>query len=211
MYELPLIIHALLLFEFVGGLGRLKSLGSAAEPLEEILIWMEEQEPSPPEFLADPDDVPSDKMATLLALLQSMQYTMDCLSVYGCSLSALVARVGKGDDAAFHQAVEIDATIVGAPTMASRLSRAVMLKEQKFLKVYRKALTGPHVARRRYRQLRLMHAMLLDMDAKAFSEMSEEGRYELFVEVLKLYPHDLSDSARALSALFSKWHKEATN
>lgn len=209
-YELPALTHAVLLFQLMGESDRLTALGEVPDKLETVLDWME-SEPPAPSFIEHADETTKDKVATLLSLLQAFSYSVESLATYGHTINALVARVAKGDDSAFSKAASIDPTSVAAPTMATRLSRAVMLNQRKFLKSYRSVLKGPHVNRSLYKPLRLMHAMMLDADVEAVRSMTDETRYKLFVEHLKLYPHDLSDSARALSTLFAKWEKEATN
>jgi hypothetical protein len=190
-YEKPIKEHLALVLHAFGSLDLLKSLGDAPNQITALPELLDA-------FQRDLDAYePTEEEAVILrkraALVYGLSYSVYCslrsLQTFGLYLNDLIACVragGKTGDKALLQAVKIDPTVLACPSVATRISQAVLLKEMKFLRNVQLAMSGKLTKReqRNYQNMRITLQILHETGAQ---KLSEPALYELFVEELKLF------------------------
>lgn len=145
--------------------------------------------------LPNPDGVQAEKLqANLPALLGnalSMINSLRSVLYYGCYLNELIERVRAGDDDALFDAVRLDASALGCPSIVSRISKASMLKEEEFFNDLKNAINGTFGKRERenFKMMRLVFEVLHEAGA---SRLTDQQLHKLFVAELNLYARDAS-------------------
>lgn len=190
LYELPAKEHFVRALVGLGGEDVLREIaqspnqiqalpGAVEKAFSEIDDWepTEEEEAEFRKFLQ-----------VIFGLAVSVTNSARCLMVFGCYLNDLIAKVREGGDSgdkALLSAVKIDPTVLGCASVVIRMSRAVMLDDQKFLAQVRKAMTGKLTKReqKNYQQMRIVLQVLHETGAP---KLNESDLYTLFVEELKL-------------------------
>jgi hypothetical protein len=122
----------------------------------------------------------------LVALVVSVVRTMKSIMVYHKSLSTLIEEVRQGSDKALFDAVRIDRTMVGCPSIMHRISMAELTGDKKFFLHLKSALNGPsrkHMVA--LEEIRYMMFALVDTGA---DQLNGENLEQLFVDHFKLYP-----------------------
>jgi len=86
-------------------------------------------------------------------------------------------------------AIKIDPTVIGCPSISKRISQAILEDDQKFMEKLKKAFHGKFTKRenRVYQLQRLIMQVLLETKAPA---LGAEDLYKLFVEQLKIASKD---------------------
>jgi hypothetical protein len=182
LYELSLTQCLALLFYVLGKIDRLKVIAQLPDPQEVLLREIEEGK----EIEWDGGPGGAFTKADLIALVMALQRNVLSIMIYKRSLSALVAEVQEGNDASLFHAVRIDPSAVSCPTIAVRISKAVLLGEKRFLLRLISALKGPSKKHwEGYRDLRYSLAMLREM---GFDKLSDAELEHLLVDVLQVYP-----------------------
>lgn len=204
-YEMPFTQHLAQLAVALGIEDSVRAVGTAARPIQVAVESLHEfeKELEATEFTQEDDAQILQSMPVLLSWLNSISNSFRCLLVFGCYLNELIARVREGDDQALLDAVRIDQTVLGCPSVMSRMSRAIILDEQKFLEKVRKAMLGKFTIReqKNYQQMRLVLQVLLEAGAP---KLTPEDLHELFVGELNLVRGDgssKSDKGNVANAL----------
>jgi hypothetical protein len=98
---------------------------------------------------------------------------------------AIARAGGAGADKAIFSAVKVDPTVLGCPTIVTRLSHAVMLDDRKFLGGVRRAIGGKLSKReqKNYQQMRLVLQVLYETGAP---RLGSSDLYKLFHDELNL-------------------------
>ena len=142
-----------------------------------------------------------------MGYLYSLMRTIECLSVYGRSLNALIIDVVNGSDDALFKILRIDRSALSHPTIADRLARAELEQDEQFFKTLSSALSGKTAKQNpEYRDLRYMLAVLVDIGL--LDQLSIDQRYQLLCVDLGLYPHEGKDPAGSLDKFILRWRKE---
>jgi hypothetical protein len=179
LYELTFMEHLGFFVYFTGLSGHLQQVAQAGNPQEEIYKWLVD------DFLQE-DDLPEGIEAhDLLCLLMSILKTLESKAVYGKNLSEQVEAFKGGNDTAFIQAVRIDPSITHCETFSSKMARAVIEKDRRFLKRVGGAIRTPRWSPMiGYNLVRLLLSALheaSDLDNLKYQEM-----YHFFSEELNL-------------------------
>ena len=123
---------------------------------------------------------------------------MRCVLYHGCFLNELIARVliGKGSDKDLFDAIRIDPTVIGCKTAIERISKAVLLKDEDFLKKLKAAINGKVTKREQqnYQKMRLVFEILYEANS---DKLDDQQLYDLFVKSLKLYSWNESQGGNA--------------
>jgi hypothetical protein len=125
-------------------------------------------------------------LAATFGLGLSIYHTLRCVLFHGCFLNELIERVGAGDDKALFDAVRIDSTVVGCMSVSNRISKAALLKDNRFFAKLKAAINGKLAKREQanFQKMRLVFEVLHESGA---SRLSDAQLHQLFVEELALY------------------------
>ncbi len=121
----------------------------------------------------------------LVAVVISILKTIKSIMIYQKSLSALVEETSQGNDKALFNAVRIDPTVIGCPTVMHRISIAAMKGDKSFIRELKGALDGP--TKKYQPTIDLLRYMMLCMTDTGVVKMSGPDLESLFVDHLKLY------------------------
>ena len=182
LYELSLTEGLALLFYVLGEIDRLKIIAQLPDPQEVFLREIEEVR----EVEWDGGPGGAFTKADLIALVMALQRNVLSIMIYKRSLSALVAEVREGNDGALFDAVRIDASAVSCPTIATRISKAVLLGEKRFNLRLISALKGP--SKKHWEGLRNLRYSLAMLREMGFDKLSDAELEHLLVDVLGVYP-----------------------
>lgn len=122
-------------------------------------------------------------------------FSFRSLQVFGLYLNDLIALVrqgGKAGDKALMQAIKIDPTVLGCPSVVQRLSRASIENDIGFFNSIKKAINGSLTKReqRTYQQMRVVLNVLHESGAV---NLSPDDLYSLFHEELNLVRDEVGD------------------
>lgn len=174
--------------------------------LEQILGWFKQMADCPGNIGALPDiysqvhehldarpNPTKDDLKTLRpsqpmisAAFIAAQYSLYCVLYHGCFLNELIERARDGDDKALTDAIKIDASIIGCPTVVGKISKATRLQDVKFFSKLKSAINGKKekVKQANFQKMRLVFEVLYEAGAL---RLTDKQLYQLFVEELKLY------------------------
>jgi len=205
VYDLP-YIAALALMVVTLGLDEdlreaVKQENPTVAALESVRRELETDE------LIVPEGVAMD--ALRIALLVAWHFNDRAILDYSVSINSLIAKGQAGDDQGFINAISIDPTASGSRAFLYRLGHAKIFGHHGFLKRYRAALKGPHVARRGYRLLRWTDFLLRDIEAGSTATAAEI--YDLVSGVLNQYSDRGKDPEKGLQSRRDEWKREATS
>lgn len=207
LYELPFPTLVFLLLAAFGLASALLPANSVEEVLERLRRI--EEASDDPETYAHLGEPSIHLCALIFGLGFCGDFNIKAVSTYSLSINELVARVRRGNDAAFFKAVRIDPSVIQAPTMARRLAFAQMQPDRKFLSRYRSAISkGLDRRREVYADLRLMHAVVGEI--QHFGKLSREEIHDAVVNDLHLYGKKDSDTFKNLFSLMDTWKHEST-
>lgn len=120
------------------------------------------------------------------AVFIAVQYSLLCVLYHGCFLNELIERVRNGDNKALTNAIKIDASIIGCPTIVQKISKATRLQDVKFFAKLKSAINGnkEKLKQVNFQKMRLVFEVLYEAGAL---RLTDKQLYQLFVEELKLY------------------------
>jgi hypothetical protein len=202
-YELPLAMLLALLGHTMAGSEAFKTV-KAAEDKQEAVLNLDKA----PEFEPPKGRVKARQALLVIALLQALIKSLECIQQYSEPMSVLVERAGSGDREAFRNLVRIDPSAIAAPTVAKVISVAVMNGDRKLLKAVKGAFDSPRVALAPYRELRFTEAVLTE--AGAFASASREHIFEVVASKLGLYEQEKGDPFKGLFTFFDRAQKKRT-
>jgi len=139
-YELPFTEHLARLVFVMGGGPQLVAAAASDDPHQVLLDSVDEE---PPEWTGGPGG--QYKLQDVFVLLQGAINSFDCLMIYGAYLNdyiALARNGGKEGEDALFKAIRVDPTVVSTPTAVDCLSRALLVRDEAFLKGWRAAVLG---------------------------------------------------------------------
>lgn len=121
----------------------------------------------------------------LIEIVMSIFKSIKSIMIYQKSLSALVEEVSHGHGRALFDAIRIDPTVIGCPTVMHRISIAVMKGDKPFIRELKGALDGPT---KKYQiTIELVRYMMLCLTDTGVTRISGTDLESLFVDHLKLY------------------------
>lgn len=148
---------------------------------------------------------------TVFGLIISLYNSMQCVLYHGCFMSELIQRIGSGDDKALFDAMRIDPTVIGCKVAISRISKATLLKDNRFFAKLKASMNGKMAKREQanYQKMRLVLEVLHEAGAK---RLSDADLKLLFIEELKLYSSNSSGggSEKALRKFADTYMKKNT-
>lgn len=127
-------------------------------------------------------------IAGIFSLGLSMYNSLRCVLYHGCFLNELIERVRADHDnnKALFDAIRIDSTVLGCPSVVERISKATLLQDNRFFAKLKAAINGKLAKREQanYQKMRLVLEVLHEAGAM---RLNDEQLHQLFVEELKLY------------------------
>jgi len=202
VYELPFMHHLTLLIAAAGYTGEVIRAASSDDPQAAVFAWFaqedDEASPNAPEG--------QDEKQRLLALLFSLDKTVESMVTHGKFIDELVRDVKNGNDQSLFKAVQIDRTVTSCPPIADRVTLAELTQDEAFFKKLSNAIrTKPKKPNEEYAELRyILYAL---EEAGALGQLSIERAYRLFCEELAVYPADGQDPAKSLHQFIARWKK----
>lgn len=196
LYELPADELVLVLFSALTGF---------VKP-DQITDWLKQMADSPgnigalpdmfdqvkEHFEARPDPTKEDiedirpDLPVVSAAFVAMQYSLFCLLYHGCYLNELIDRARDGDTKALFDAIKIDTSVIGCPSVVDKISTATRLQDKRFFAKLKAAINGKKEKLRQanFQKMRLVFKVLHEADA---ARLTDAQLHHLFVEELKLY------------------------
>ena len=208
---MPFVEH---LGRFVGASGladEVQKLGEVPSQMRALIALIDESDigqddPSPEEI-----EIVQKTLPVVIALVTSVYHSLRCLLVFGCYLNDLIAMARQGDERALFNAIRIDPTVVGCPSVVARISRAVLLEDHRFFAKLKAALSGKLQKREQanFQKMRLIFQVLSETGA---GRLSDDQLHELFVKQLRLYSSDSKrgDVKKNLRKFTDQYMKTAT-
>lgn len=190
LYELPAKPHFAIAMLAAGGEDALREIAQSQNHIQAIPPAMEKFIGSLDSRYSTKDEVDDlrKSLQFIFGLSVSVLNSFRCLLTFGSYLNDLIVKVragGKGADTALLRAIKIDPTVMGCPSVLIRMSRAVMLDDQKFLVKVGRAMNGKLTKReqKNYQKMRLVLQVLHETGAP---KLKPDDLYELFREELNL-------------------------
>ena len=224
-YELPIREHIILAITDIA-----QNFDGMLDP-QQVVIWLNQLATSPSQVGEipkvaqhigqhfDAKETPSDELtermrpllADTLGKAWSMINALRCVLYHGCFLNELIERVRAGDDKALFDAVRIDPTVIGCPSVVHRISKAALLKDDKFFGNLKKAINGK-MAKREQANFQKMRLVLEVLHEGGATRLSDAQLHELFVEELNLYSGNAKGggSAKALRKFADTYMRKNT-
>lgn len=173
------------------------------DPQETMLRFAERDEE-----VVVPVEVPVWRKLLVLELLVACIKCFECYRSYSVSLCELVAKARTGNSEAILQAVRVDPTALATPSIAERLSLAVLQGEKRLLKRVKGAFATPRLKLVMYTDLRFVEVLL--HEAGAIKPENYDHIYDVIVNRLGLYDHRGEDARKGLLTLFKRWREAAS-
>lgn len=128
-------------------------------------------------------------LAGFLGVSWSMFNSLRCVLYHGCFLNDLIERVRDDGDKSLKSlldAVRIDPTVIGCKPVIERISKATLLRENRFFARLKAAINGKMGKREQanFQKMRLVFEVLHEAGA---TNLSDDQLHQLFVKELKLY------------------------
>lgn len=189
LYELPILEHISCMVVGFDMTDAVKGAARSAVPMRTLLHSIDK-------FDLEFDEVDKDEIEVFVkscyTLATSVYKTIQCLLTFGCYLNDLIAQVREnvpGSDAALFNAVRIDPSVIGCPSVVARISRAAVLADTSFFNDLKRAINGPLAKRSQanFQKMRLVLQVLREANAP---KLSDDELYRLFVKELALYAED---------------------
>lgn len=193
LYEQPLMEH---LSAFIAENGFQASLLHIAESPNQVVAMAESFERMDDEIEAKHAAMTLEErgeteknIIKFFGVMMSLYNSLRCVLVFGCHLNDLIVNVRAGDDRSLFNALRLDGTIIGCPSVMNRISLACMLDDKLFMRRLKSALNSRLQKREQanFQKIRLILCVLSEVNAE---RLTNEQLYTLFVEQLDLYSRD---------------------
>lgn len=192
LYELPYNEH---LARFIVGLGAEDELIKMAEsdnPPRTAIQELQKSIQSDDGFDLQIDENSESEFGLIMGVTYSLYLNYKSLLTFGLYINeqVAIAKEGgiKGDKAIFN-AVKIDPTVIGCPTVSRRISQAILEDDQIFIEDFQNAFRG-NLTKRQHRVYQLQRLVLQVLLESKAPSLPAEKLYELFTEELKIAARD---------------------
>lgn len=204
LYELPYEQHLALFLTAMGLDKFVVAAAATSDPQQKIL------EAAKDDSLVDQAKLPEGmKLGELIGFVFSLGRSLESLLVWGRYLNELVSAAREGDDASLFRAVRIDPSVVSCPSVAARISRAVLLSDIKFLRALRSAMEGRTQKQAKY--LRAVRLAFQALHEGGVSAISDKKLRALFIDRLGVYKDSpLGSPEKALRKHFQAAKRKST-
>jgi hypothetical protein len=147
----------------------------------------------------DPDGLlnldEADGMAILLSITMAYVFNLQAYKLGKSTINALINRVRAGDDDALMEAVYVDRMALACPSIAKRIARATLERDENFFVLLSKSITRTRPKKPpdpKYNDLRFGLELL--EQAKGLNNISYEDMFGLLAKELNHYPYTADDT-----------------
>lgn len=181
----------------------MREVAGSSDPQEAVLAALRQRD--------EVEDKPQHEAFTdeeVLTLVYSLNRTMQCMAIYGRSISSLLedVRENNNHDSLF-KAIRMDRTVVGCSTAMRHVARAQIRSDKRFFKHLQAALKGP--SKKPMIGLEPMRYVLLMLREMGLDDLSDKDLEHLMVDLLKVYPR-APGAAKNLRAQYQRSKKIKT-
>ena len=203
MYELTFLEHLSWLVLALNRQEEVREVAGSSDPQEAVLAALRQRD--------EVEDKPQHEAFTdeeVLTLVYSLNRTMQCMAIYGRSISSLLedVRENNNHDSLF-KAIRMDRTVVGCSTAMRHVARAQIRSDKRFFKHLQAALKGP--SKKPMIGLEPMRYVLLMLREMGLDDLSDKDLEHLMVDLLKVYPR-APGAAKNLRAQYQRSKKIKT-
>ena len=180
IYELSFIEHLALVAYALNMGDYLKRVAQMPDPQQQVLddMWRDDT--------IDEEGIKFDEQ-TIIGMVFSLQRTILSVMLFQRTLSGLLQEVREHDsyDALF-KAVRVDRAVLSAPTVADRIARAEIRRDETFFRHLRSALKGPQ--KKHWEAYQDLRYALFALRELGFDRLSDAQLERLMVHTLRVYP-----------------------
>jgi len=201
VYEFPLFLH-LAVAAYAFNLAEwLKDVASSPDPQQRVLD----------DFHKDPVDGfhPDVDMQHGMGLVVSVARTMECILLFGRSLSALIQEVRDNNDLdSLFKAIKVDRTVVNCPTAADCIAKAELRNDKAFFRRLSNAFKGP--SQKEWAGLAGMKFSFNVLRELELNNLSDDELEQLMVHTLGVYK-DVPGARKNLRMHYQNFRKFETS
>lgn len=139
------------------------------------------------------DSFDDEEIGMFLAIVFAMLGNQEGLKMYNQTVSSLLLDAAVSNDALF-KAVAVDRSVVAHPTVALRISRAQIMKDEGFMNLLTKSITRTKPRRAPGLDDARFMAEIID-ETDGLEKYSNEALADFFMNELEVYPEDRGTSA----------------
>ena len=213
LYEHPFLEHVAQIAIVFDAAEAIKECTAAQRPIQAAEAYIQQLDDDDSEFTPEEKENIRPNLALVFGLVTSLLKSLQCLMAYGTYLNDLVAQVRQGnrhgDDALF-KAVKIDPSVMGAPSINVRISRAVLENDQAFLAALKRAINGP-LSKQHQANADKIGFVLQVLHESKVERLNDDELHDLFVQQLALYSApskaDSGDAAKGIRAIAGRMRK----
>lgn len=206
-YELSITEHLSCAITALDLVPEMKRIAEAPSQIEEVISVISEIENDNSEFTPDEKEKIRPIVGQMLGIATSVLRSLHCLMAYGAYLNELIAVARTGGargDKAIVNAVRIDPTVLGTPTVVARLSQATLEDDKEFLHSIKRAINGS-LSKQAKGNTDKIRFVLQTLRESGIEKFSDDELVQLFVEELNLYAatakKDNGDTAKAIRSI----------
>lgn len=197
-YELSIHEHIGRLAVECGAGERLIEMSKASDPQQAVLDDIKVK--------VDPTLKPKTSRLSLLALLEALACSLECVVIYGRYIHDIIADVKAGTSDSkqwLFKAIRIDPNVITCDTAQNRLCRAILLDDKEFINELQKALKGKTGSQAKYlNDFRLLMQLLSESETP---DLLDSKINELVLK-LGIYKN-IGDAQHNVSELIRKYKK----
>lgn len=213
LYEHPFLEHVARIAVFFVAGDTIRKCAAAQRPIQAAEAYIQQLDDDDSELTPEDKENIRPNLALVFGLVTSLLRSLQCLMAYGTYLNDLVAQVRQGnrqgDDALF-KAVKIDPSVMGAPSLNARISRAVLEDDQRFLSALKRAINGPLSKQHQANSDKIRFVLQVLHESKV-ERLNDDELHDLFVQQLALYSApskaDVGDAAKGIRAIAGRMKK----
>ena len=175
-----------------------------SDPNEAILEYLK----TDPEIELSDEELTVERAGLCASILFALNGCIESFQMHSLPLPILVYRAGQGDDEALFDAVMVDRSVVGAPTINKRIQLAQLQSDESFFDRLAKATTRTR-PRRPSPGLDDVRFMLEYADEEfGLDTLTTNELHDSLVNDLELYPSSTTDQHEALRKLIQTRNKK---
>lgn len=200
VYELPLVVHLAVVVYALNLTEWINEVAASNDPQQRILddIHKETWEELHPDVQAQ----------NALGLVVSITRTMQCVLLFGRSLSALIQDVRDNNDLdCLFKAIKVDRTVVNCSTVADCIAKAELRNDKAFFRRLSNAYKGP--SQKEWAGLAGMKLSFNVLREFELNDLSDDELEQLMVHTLDVYK-DVPGARKNLRMHYQNFRKFKT-
>lgn len=178
VYEFPLVLHLAVAVYALNLTEWLNEVAASPDPQQRVLD----------DLHTEPADGfhPDVEVQHGLGLVISVVHTMQCVLLFGRSLSSLIQEVRDNNDLdCLFRAIKVDRTVVNCPTVADCIAKAELRNDKDFFRRLSNAFKGP--SKKEWAGLAAMKFSFNVLRELELNDLSDDELEQLMVHTLDVY------------------------